>query len=153
MIFEFSEGWIETKDSITVGALIALREGRAVKALSSCIVSWSEKEPINEYNVGRLKAHIGQKILRYLLKQYNDLLSQKEKIDSLARIVAGGYRLHANEDIELYEKLQYLAPCLGSLGGIAHFPEAGGLLDQRADLMLFLLALQQAYAESTKKGR
>jgi len=151
MLHEFEEGWIETKDSLTVGALIALRKGRAVKALSYCIVSWSEDDPVNEHNVGRLKAHIGDKILRKLLGEYNKILAQKSKIDDLARLVSEGLRLADPTDLELYETLQYLAPCLSAWGGFSHFPEEGGLLNQRADLMLFLLSLQQAYAK--KKGR
>lgn len=151
MLHEFKDGWIETKDALTVRALIHLQEGRAISALLSCIIAWSEDAPINEYNVGRLKAHIADKILRRLLDRYNKLLADRSIIERLARIVVEGLRLVEEEHREYYEILQYLSPCLGPWGGFTHFPEEGGLLDQRGDLLIFLLALQNAYA--SKKGR
>ncbi|RLG91058.1 MAG: hypothetical protein DRO36_05045 [Candidatus Hecatellales archaeon] len=150
MLHEFKDGWIETKDALTVRALIQLKEGRVVAALSSCIISWSESEPINEYTVGRLKAHIGDRILRRLLNDYNELLKNKSVIERLAHIAINGLRLANDENAEYFETLQYLTPCLSPWGGFLQLPEAGGVLDQRGDLMVFLLALRDAYA--SKKG-
>ena len=101
MLHEFKDGWVQTKDSFTVKALIYLQEGRAVAALSSCIIAWSEDEPINEYNVGRLKARIGDKILRRLLAQYNEVLEKRPIIERLARLAVNKVRLTHDENREL----------------------------------------------------
>ena len=151
MIFRFEEGWIETKDSITVRALIALQEGRVVEALSSCILSWSEDAEVNTYNVGCLKAGIGDEILRFLLRKYNRLLEDRVLIERLAVMVVDGLRLADNEYADYYERLFYLMPCLSPWGGFSFLPEEGGILDQSAEMMVFLLALQKAFGR--KKGR
>ena len=76
MIFLFEDDWIETNDSLTLKAIMNLKDGRVIKALSSVIVAWSEDKPINEFWVGQLKYHIALYIINFLIERYNKTVEQ-----------------------------------------------------------------------------
>jgi len=155
MIFRLgSDDWVITKDCITIKALIDLKRVSEVTALAHVILSWSSDRPIDELSTGWLRPEIASHILNTLINNYATLVNDKVIIEQIAKMVVRGIRMSdeaENHESYYYDAISYLQPCLGAFGEILVLPEEGGMVDQRADYMLFLMALRKAVLE--EKGR
>lgn len=152
MIFKIEGHWIQVRDCPTIKEVQLVREGEFHRALSSFIVAWDFKKPINEITASQLNYRAIRPIIDYLNKTIEEIANDANIIDNSVRtliINKGKVRLFPESRfmIKYSDRLRICMQCIDSLASLRVLPSGNTVDEIRFDDFLLLEAIVKAKNE------